>query len=547
MDLKNIFSKLAEQNDYRSLAVFAETLEKSGEYKIADKVINYVKFANIKTAQFQKKYNYDTINSELKQKFIEIVNSKLENPTTIDNFPNIEDIIPIMVDSRKQFNALGMQILSHRYKMPEDSAKRYLSKFYKEITRSISNKIPNFQDIVKFLKIIEDVFIEKGIDTSSLSALDPSDKNFYYTFSPKSPIRNEIFNRAKAEIGDKFESVLEKIHLDKKHYEDTKEQRKKAFQTNEQKRGFGIKSTTELEILKNAIIYSGFNPNFIIDPSKPDSKRFFANKDAKSIVFRYIDHELKKLGSIKNSEGKLLYPGYYDDQSATAEARRLYRSLRDVYDYNVVRYDAWWANKTQNEIGKIDSEDKDRLEREKIGKDWTEEMKKRRENIEKDLAGKNTNKKWYEFWKKSLIEYEMIKIAHTHEDIENVARQVAEMDPYDPDQHFTLLSKLKKYEPWNWENQLDAIGNLAAPHSHYNSIYPQTYIYPSTSMGIWRYLYFDPKQLKKLENPDYHEKLSTPFSIDTPISDVYQWIHKKYPHASIDHFSSEEEMLDQEM
>ena len=60
MDLKNIFSKLAEQNDYRSLAVFAETLEKSGEYKIADKVINYVKFANIKTAQFQKKYNYDT-------------------------------------------------------------------------------------------------------------------------------------------------------------------------------------------------------------------------------------------------------------------------------------------------------------------------------------------------------------------------------------------------------------------------------------------------------------------------------------------------------
>ena len=62
-------------------------------------------------------------------------------------------------------------------------------------------------------------------------------------------------------------------------------------------------------------------------------------------------------------------------------------------------------------------------------------------------------------------------------------------------------------------------------------------------MGVWRYLLFDPKHLRRIENDDYHETLSTPISDQEPLINVINWVHAKYPTALIDDFEFEEEML----
>ena len=135
------------------------------------------------------------------------------------------------------------------------------------------------------------------------------------------------------------------------------------------------------------------------------------------------------------------------------------------------------------------------------------------------------------------------KYCYNLHDLENIAQEVAKMHPYDPAKHFDLISKLSQSTS---SDPLKALKERASPYRDYNSIYPQIYIYPSKSMNRWRYLYFDPKNMKQLDNPDYHEKRTTEFTLDIPVQDIMNDLHKIHPSALIDAFESEEEMLQQE-
>lgn len=141
------------------------------------------------------------------------------------------------------------------------------------------------------------------------------------------------------------------------------------------------------------------------------------------------------------------------------------------------------------------------------------------------------------------------KFSQSLKKVDDVARQVKTMNPYDPDRHFALLmneTRIPDVLPDTIEGRMDILHNNAAQFREYLDIHPQIYIYPSETIGMWRYLIFDPKNFRRMDNPDYHEKLTTPFPIETPYYKVQEWIHRKYPTAMIDMFASEEEMLEQE-
>lgn len=422
VDLKNIFSKFANKNDYRALTVFAETLEKTGEYKIADKVLDYIKFANTKNVKLAqvKRYDYNSIDNDLKQKFIDAVNKFLDQETTFENFSVNKDIIEALVLSKKEFYQIGKQILMHKFYMPKDSAKRYLSQFYKKTSKDISEKIPNFQNVIKFLDIVENVFIKKGIGINPLDALDPNSMNFQYVFNTKSPVHKEIFDRAKNEMGNQFTSAIGQIKANlidiknESNIEQSLNAGEQKYKSNEKKRNFGINNKVELDILKAAIKYAGSDPNSIIDPSKSESKEFFDNDEKKNLIIGYIESELGKLGAEKNSD-KQLYPKFFDNEEVKNEAQRLFGAIEEVYKHNQEKYKQWSVGQTQKEIDRLKKEQEDREERLRIGKEWSEEMARRKKSIEEDLADKKPDKKWYEFWKKSLVEYGLIKTSYLTE------------------------------------------------------------------------------------------------------------------------------------
>jgi len=137
--------------------------------------------------------------------------------------------------------------------------------------------------------------------------------------------------------------------------------------------------------------------------------------------------------------------------------------------------------------------------------------------------------------------------------VEEVARQVAEMPQYDFNRHWELIVNnipRQSIESQKAQDELDhrlqGLYTELSPLRAYNEIHPQIYLYPSESAGVWRYLLFDPKHLRRIDNPDYHEKLSTPVPISEPVSVAEAWAHKQYPTATIDFFASEAEMLAQE-
>ena len=101
----------------------------------------------------------------------------------------------------------------------------------------------------------------------------------------------------------------------------------------------------------------------------------------------------------------------------------------------------------------------------------------------------------------------------------------------------------KELLPESLDDRMQLFHENAEKSRNYLSVHPQIYLYPSSGQNVWRYLLFDPKHLKRMENQDYYENLSTPISIDNNLDIAVQYIHEKYPTALIDHYDSEEEML----
>jgi len=102
----------------------------------------------------------------------------------------------------------------------------------------------------------------------------------------------------------------------------------------------------------------------------------------------------------------------------------------------------------------------------------------------------------------------------------------------------------KELLPESIEDRMQLLYENAEKSRNYLSTHPQIYLYPSSNEKIWRYLLFDPKHLRRMENSDYYENLSTPISINDDLNSAIQYIHKKYPTALIDYYNSEEEMLE---
>jgi hypothetical protein len=138
------------------------------------------------------------------------------------------------------------------------------------------------------------------------------------------------------------------------------------------------------------------------------------------------------------------------------------------------------------------------------------------------------------------------RLASSLKDIDEVAEIVANMHPYDTTKHFDLLtSQMNKEKLQPGEDVLDKLQEWGRFSKNYLSIHPQIYAYPKESENQWRYLLYDPKHLRRLDNPEYYEDLSTriPLSESISVYNVLNWLHSKYPTALIDYYETEEEML----
>jgi hypothetical protein len=135
--------------------------------------------------------------------------------------------------------------------------------------------------------------------------------------------------------------------------------------------------------------------------------------------------------------------------------------------------------------------------------------------------------------------------------LEEVAKKVSEMDPYDVDKHFELIKNInlpEMDEPLlksedELENRLNQVRKMALPISSYLRIYPQIYAYPKESDGVWHLLIYDPTDLKRIDDEKYHRDVATGITTDSPVSSVIQLAHEHFPTALIDHFDTEEEKL----
>lgn len=134
--------------------------------------------------------------------------------------------------------------------------------------------------------------------------------------------------------------------------------------------------------------------------------------------------------------------------------------------------------------------------------------------------------------------------------IDEIANKASAMQPYDAMEHVNLIGS---YQPpieipddATIDDRIRLLHENTGLYRLYNEIHPQIYLYPRISSGFWWYLLFDPKDLKRIENPDFNRKLETPISVNEPVEVAMEWAHEKYPTALIDYIPTEEEMLAQE-
>lgn len=137
------------------------------------------------------------------------------------------------------------------------------------------------------------------------------------------------------------------------------------------------------------------------------------------------------------------------------------------------------------------------------------------------------------------------KFATDLNEVDNMAERVRNMNSYNGAEHLNMLFEERKIPkellPQDVNEALEVLGERSRS---YLSAHPQVYLYPSENQKVWKYLLFDPKDLRAMDNPDFHENLSTtvPASQNT-LDDAIQWAHRKYPTALIDYYLTEEEML----
>jgi len=138
------------------------------------------------------------------------------------------------------------------------------------------------------------------------------------------------------------------------------------------------------------------------------------------------------------------------------------------------------------------------------------------------------------------------KAATSLNEIDEIAKTVSEMKPYDTHKHLKMLFQKPDLHPFDddsIDDKIKALHDLAATSRNYLNLHPQIYLYPKESHDLWRYLLYDPKDLKRIDDPDYYQDLATPHNLSKSLEDVYDWAHSRYPTALIDHYLTEEEML----
>lgn len=394
MNLKNVFSKLANKNDFRGLSIFADTLEKTGNFKIADKVTEYLKYCsleNIKTANNLKKYNYPQIEKELSTIFINMVNERTDQQMDFNDFAHDPKIMSILLDKdlKKNFKSFATQILSHKYVMPRESAKKFASKIWRTLVQDIVSNIPNFKNITDFMSIAEQIFKEHDMDLMALESLNPESSVFHYIFSKKSPLNKEIMNAVQDHFGpEKTKHIMRQIKdtIQENYYPDSSFNKgHQELQKSIKRREYGINNTDEKDLLYKAILSLG-NPMKIFDPRNKESAEFFN------------DANLNKLRKFLESE---LSEVTFDDDERRHQIDRLIGGIIKAYKNNKEKYDAF-----------ILEQNNKKQENHDLGKQWAEDYAERqkhlRENIENDLSGLDPTKKWYQFWKTSCAEYDLV-------------------------------------------------------------------------------------------------------------------------------------------
>jgi hypothetical protein len=137
------------------------------------------------------------------------------------------------------------------------------------------------------------------------------------------------------------------------------------------------------------------------------------------------------------------------------------------------------------------------------------------------------------------------KTATSFDKIDEIAKIVSEMNPYDPLKHWGLLVQKPDKPPFqeNIDDKLKPLYDMTSTSRNYLSIHPQIYIYPKKSHNRWRYLLYDPKDFQRMNDPGYYQDLATPIDLTANVEEVYDWLHSVYPTSLIDDYTSEEEML----
>lgn len=131
-------------------------------------------------------------------------------------------------------------------------------------------------------------------------------------------------------------------------------------------------------------------------------------------------------------------------------------------------------------------------------------------------------------------------------DLSQTEKNVANMHPYDTNRHMDLIHNLHRPNKPSFsasiEDKINAIHDFGLPYRAYLERHPQIYVYPS-DVGTWKYIIYDPTNLKAVDKPDYFEDIDTNFSVNDIISpdEIIQKIHKQYPTALIDYFDTEAE------
>ena len=124
--------------------------------------------------------------------------------------------------------------------------------------------------------------------------------------------------------------------------------------------------------------------------------------------------------------------------------------------------------------------------------------------------------------------------------IDEMANLTRKMNPYHPLKHLNLISELGKQESSpldesaTIDERLDRLHQEMTPLRDYHDIHPQVYVFPSIK-GTWHSMVFDPKNLKVLDDEDYHDIIDLRLPVDYVSEDeVIQYAHSRWPTATID-------------